>query len=174
MSRAACLFVVLMTGGCGAESWSFDHDAGAESSDVAIVDAATADQSPMAEQDAAPETGTLPDAGLLPETGPVPEAAPTCSTDNDCPSDAPLCTRPAGVCGRCTSDLDCAGDGGALVCNASTGGCVQCTSNSDCSGVNMLPYCDTVTDRCVQCLNSTECGLESICQLASHMCTKMF
>jgi Cys-rich repeat protein len=173
VSRAACLFILLTTGGCGAESWSFDHDAGAESSDV-IADAATADERPAAEPDAAQETGPGADADLLPETGPVAEAAATCSTDDDCPSDAPLCTRPAGQCGRCSSALDCARDGGASVCNAATGACVQCTSSSDCPAGNMLPYCDTPADRCVQCLTSTECGLESMCQVASHTCTRMF
>jgi Cys-rich repeat protein len=172
VNRAACLFGILMTGACGAESWSFDHDAGEDASYVAIDDAATDDHRAPSEQDAARENG--PEAGLFPETGPVPEAAENCSVDSDCSPDAPLCIQPAGLCTRCTSNVDCPHDGGTLVCNLSTGACVQCTSNSDCSAGNMLPYCNTVTDRCVQCLNSTECGLEAICQLGSHTCTKMF
>ena len=176
MSRGACLFAIAaiaMSAGCGAESWSFDHDAGGEDTDGAVLeDVGGGDAHPGGPEDAALEGGSLPEAAPGAEAGPGREAAPACSADGDCPSDAPLC-GPGGACTRCTADADCVRDGGALVCNTSTGACVQCTSNSDCSA-SPLPYCYTVSDRCVQCLNNAECGFESICQLASHTCTKMF
>jgi hypothetical protein len=163
-----------MTGACGPESWSFDHDASLEEAgSIPPEDASGGDDRPDSPVDAAFDSGFIIEAGPDAETGPAAEADAPCSEDDDCPSDAPLCSLPARMCIRCTVDLDCARDGGALVCNISTGACVQCTSNSDCSA-RSLPYCYTVTDRCVQCLDSAECGSQSNCQLATHTCTRMF
>jgi hypothetical protein len=176
VKRGMGLVVVIgMTGACGAESWSFDHHAGTGDADGPAFDAQAddADALPAPAQDAALDGNSLRETGLAPESGPVVEAAPGCSADQPCPSSAPLCS-PSGVCTRCAADADCPGDAGAPVCDVSTGACVECTSNSGCATSGALPNCNTTTNRCVQCLTNPDCGFESVCQLATHTCTKMF
>jgi hypothetical protein len=167
--------VIGMTGACGAESWSFDHDAGTGDPDEPAFDAQVGDADALSApaQDATLDGSDLRETGLAPETGPVPEAAPGCSAARPCPSSAPLCS-PSGVCIRCVADGDCPGDAGAPVCDVSTGACVECTSSSDCATGGQLSNCDTTTNQCVQCLTNNDCGFESVCQLATHTCSKMF
>jgi Cys-rich repeat protein len=173
------LLAGLPTAACQPVTWSFDQDGSAEASDAPALDVDSEGSIP--ESDAArgpPDSGSGADASLAPtpDAEAVPEAASPCAVDSDCPLEAPLCSA-SGVCFRCAAASDCAGDGGnsrGRVCNASTGACVQCTANSDCSSGSELPYCYSATNRCVQCLSSAECGFESICQLATHTCTKMF
>ena len=177
MNRACCLLAVIVTAvGCGPQRWSFDQDAGAQTSDAAIVtdvgdhDAALQGDS----EDADFDDGSEPYDDSRIDVGPVPDVATPCSQDSDCPDAAPHCNASAGVCARCTMDLDCASDAGPRVCDTSTGACVECLSSADCSVGTMRPYCDTASDRCVQCLSNTNCGSESLCQLATHTCTRTF
>jgi hypothetical protein len=173
------LLTGLPTAACEPVTWSFDQDSGAEARDATAPDVDS--EGAVADSNAArepPDSGPGADASPAPapDADAVPEAASPCSIDSDCPLEAPLCSA-SGTCFRCATTSDCAGDGGnsrGQVCNASTGACVQCTANSDCSSASGLPYCYTATNGCVQCLSSAQCGFESICQLATHTCSKMF
>jgi hypothetical protein len=170
--RIVSTLTILLAAACGPVNWSFDSDAGdAEALDgPELQDASTADQ--RAPEDAPFEGRSDMEAAVVVEAGPVFEASVACSVDDDCPVEAPLCGL-AGTCVRCGSNADCHADAGAPACNSSTGACVECTSSSDC-GNAALPYCDTTANRCVRCLTSAECGFESLCQIATHTCSKMF
>jgi hypothetical protein len=172
------LVVIVSTGGCGVENWYFDHDAGVENLDAALVldvgrrDATTPIDT---DEDAEVDGQTEPeDEARMDVVSPVPDVTTPCSGDSDCPGAAPHCSQDAGVCTRCQTDVECASDAGPRVCNTSTGACVECVSSADCSIGTMRPYCDTAADRCVQCLSNMNCGFESFCLFATHTCTKMF
>jgi len=177
----ACFFVAMSVtaAGCGVQNWSFDHDAGAENLDAATVQAvpngdatAWADREDEdAELDDRPEPE---EEDLVIDVGPVPDVTVPCSVDSECPGATPHCNQSAGVCTRCATAADCLSDAGPRVCNTSTGACVECLSSADCVVGTLRPYCDTAADRCVQCLSNTNCGFESLCQLATHTCTRMF
>ena len=174
LSAVGSLSIAATLAACGAESWSFDEDAGAKGPDA---DEVPGNDARVGEDSAADVSVSVPDATgddeAAPEAGPVLEAAPTCSADAQCPDDAPVCNQPAGMCTRCSANLDCAGAAGGPVCDGSTGRCVQCTSKSDCSASPALPYCDTSSNACVQCLTTTDCGREAFCQPTSHTCVSM-
>jgi hypothetical protein len=172
---AGCLVLVLATGACGAQSWSFDGDAA-----VATVEPADAldsdgrqdaeesdDESPPVEASAVDVAA--PDAG--PEASPTPDVSSTCTRAGDCPSDAPVCRTPPGECVRCGSDNDCAGAPAGPVCDTSTGRCVGCNSDGECP--SSAPRCDPTAHACVRCLSNADCGRESSCDLATHLCKTM-
>ena len=178
MNRFWCLLVGAVTSaGCGPVIWSFDHDAGADHLDGATVEDVGVRDAVSPGEDADPDLADgfdPPDDVVIDVGPPVPDVTTACSVDSDCPGVLPHCNQSAGVCARCTSAADCASDAGARVCDMSTGACVECISSADCSVTTMRPYCDTAADHCVQCLSNTNCGFESLCQLATHTCTKMF
>lgn len=170
MRRIVSMLTISLAASCGAENWSFDHDAGEDVAEVPTVDGSVLDQD--AGHEASLEASAVADTGVAAETGSIPEASPRCSIDDDCPSTAPMCSA-ASTCIRCESAADCHPDAGAPACNASTGGCVECASSSDCAAIAARPYCDP-SNHCVRCLSNADCGFESICQISTHTCTKMF
>lgn len=179
MNRGCCLLAVIVSaGGCGPEYWSFDHDAGAESLDAAVVPVVGRRDavSPIDNDEDAEVAydGFEPEDEASMDVAPVPDVTTPCSGDSDCPGAAPHCSQDAGVCTRCQTDVECASDAGPRVCNTSTGACVECVSSADCSIGTMRPYCDTAADHCVQCLSNTNCGFESLCRPTTHTCTPMF
>ena len=178
MKRGCCLLAVIVSvGGCGPDTWSFDHDGGAEGTDAAIFpevggrDVAAAIDN---DEDAELPDGREPEEDVKMDVATVPDVTTPCSADTDCPGAAPHCNQDAGVCGRCQMDVDCTSDAGSQVCDTSTGACVECLSSADCSIATMRPYCDTAADRCVQCLSNTNCGFERLCLPTTHTCTQMF
>jgi hypothetical protein len=169
------LFAVAVTaGGCGAETWSFDHNAGAENLDAAMIqEVGNGDAAAREDEDAELGDRSEPEDDARIDVAPLPDVTTPCSVDSDCSGATPHCNQSAGICGRCQVDVDCASDAGPRVCNTATGACVECLSSADCSIGTLRPYCDTAADRCVQCLSNTNCGFESFC-LPTHTCTKMF
>jgi hypothetical protein len=169
--RIVGMLTIVLAASCGAENWSFDHDAGEDVTDVPTVEGSVPDQD--AGQEASLQDGAYTDTGVAAaESGPTPEATPGCSIDSDCPGASPLCSA-AGTCIRCESAADCHPDAGAPACNATTGACVECASSSDCAAIAARPYCDP-ENQCVRCLSNADCGFESICQITTHTCSKMF
>ena len=88
-----------------------------------------------------------------------PDAPGTCSTDQDCPTQRPLCL--GNQCAKCASDNDCVGRTGPA-CSTS-GLCVACTANSYCKGP--AATCDTSSNQCVGCTRRSDCS--GTCQTCS-------
>ncbi len=114
---------------------------------------------------------------------------PACTTDADCPTDAPRCDTeinrcvecledgdcPDGMCdlesrmcvGRgCMSDDDCPDD---EMCDIDSGMCVGsgCRDDDDCGGDT--PFCDEEEGICVGCTDDTECPV-GFCDDLTRMC----
>jgi len=108
------------------------------SGDGGIVDASVQDATPFVSDLAA--------------EGPTPDAPGTCSTDKDCPAQAPLCLGYR--CAKCAADSDCVGRTGPAC--APSGLCVACTANTYCKGA--AATCNTTTNQCVGCLTRADCS----------------
>lgn len=107
--------------------------------------------------------GTTTGSDALPLDVPAdvfsPDAPGTCSTDQDCPTQKPLCL--GNQCAKCASDNDCVGRTGPA-CSTS-GLCVACTANSYCKGT--AATCDTSSNQCVGCTRRSDCS--GTCQTCS-------
>jgi hypothetical protein len=96
--------------------------------------------------------------------GPTPDGPGTCSTDKDCPIQAPLCL--GYKCAKCAADTDCVGRTGPAC--APSGLCVACTANTHCKGA--AATCNTTTNQCVGCVTRADCS--GACQTCiSGVCT---
>jgi hypothetical protein len=88
--------------------------------------------------------------------GPVGDAPRACGSDEDCPSNLPLCLN--SLCVQCKSNSDCTSeadggpdDGGAPrggFCNLKTNQCVGCLSHADCR--DRTPVC-SADQTCISC-----------------------
>jgi len=180
VTRAARgLVLALATGACGAQSWSFDGDAGVATVEPGdALDAFDADGRQDAEEsddesppvEAAAVDGAAPDMG--PEASPTRDVSSTCTRDADCPADAPVCRTPPGECVPCVRDNDCTGAPAGPVCDTSTGRCVGCNTDGECP--SSAPRCDPTAHACVRCLSNGDCGRESLCNLTTHLCKTTF
>lgn len=149
-------------------------DAGVDASpvsDSAGTQAETARDRPSTPDGSPDMSGEIADAsGLAPDgpvaavdapvdvivDAPVGDASRTCGTDEDCPSNLPLCLN--SLCVQCKSNNDCSSeadggseDGGAArggFCNLKTNLCVGCLSHADCR--DPKPVCGD-DQRCVAC-----------------------
>ncbi len=126
------------------------------------------------------------------------DAAIPGSPDANCPANAPVCDRVAGVC-LCNADRDCTRNPSVPVCDAATrtcvacasdaqcaaldatrpacaaagtnaGRCVTCTTDAHCSG--STPRCDTSSNTCVACLTGRDCAdpARPVCDSMTHTC----
>jgi hypothetical protein len=142
-------------------------DASGTAAEAAIDRPPVPDTSPDASEATADTTGLEPDSPLAAVDAPVDtgldvpagDGPRTCGTDEDCPSNLPLCLN--SLCVQCRSHSDCTSeadggqdggsDGGATrggFCNLKTNMCVGCLSHSDCR--DPKPVCGD-GQRCVAC-----------------------
>ncbi len=171
------------SGGCGASTWYGDAD-GDGDGDPAEMKTACSPPTGYVDNadDLDPGCGRKePSAGCTPGSGRCTASAvsnrETCVDDAmfpgctdwkasaRCGASAPVCGG-GGVCGKCSMDADCAGDG--QVCDTSSGSCVQCTSTNafGCGG----DVCDSLkrtcavgvkpasADLCEACVSDAQCG----------------
>jgi hypothetical protein len=175
VSRAArwlpLVFFVFASEACGAQSWFFDEDSGAEATDATPQDVDASDGESALAADAGREATSAEAGEATADASSAPDAVPTCTVDGDCPPATPVCRPSSGLCIRCASDDDCAGAAAAPACDMTTGRCVSCTSDVRCAAPT--PRCNPASLSCVRCLSSADCGRESACDLATHACTPM-
>ena len=80
----------------------------------------------------------------------------SCRTNADCGTAEPACFPKDHKChAACTSNANCPGD--APICNVNTGVCVGCNVAADCNGVSGKPLCNATTQQCVECATSANC-----------------
>ena len=169
---AGLLFAI---GACGPATFTFDREAdGSDGGDAGRQRPdGTDDERDASGQGAdASIDGTVSEAGTPEASAEAssPEAA-VCAIDGDCPAATPVC-RADGQCIRCQGDADCSASVNGRVCDTTSGQCVQCTMDTQCT--SPTPRCDTTSLACVRCLTNADCGRESLCNLASHVCSPMF
>lgn len=84
-----------------------------------------------------------------------------CSSDGDCPGDAPICIAEIGACVGCQTDADCASTPGTPICEPTRAQCSECESNADCGAA--APACDLNDGKCHECLIDANCPLSALC-----------
>lgn len=84
-----------------------------------------------------------------------------CTTDTDCPGDAPICLTDSGTCVGCQGDVDCAASKGTPLCSAARAQCAECASPADCGA--RAPACDLNDGSCHECLVDADCGTPRAC-----------
>lgn len=95
--------------------------------------------------------------------------AAACSSDPDCPAEAPVCTE--GRCVACDASHGCTQH--APVCNVITETCGGCVGDADCAAFADAPRCDTSAGACVQCVAGGDCAageacVENTCRACTH------
>jgi hypothetical protein len=170
----------LSVSGCGAETWSFEGDAG---SDAASAPEAQADTGPyptfgcMTQQDC-PVGFCNQRSGLC----------VACVKDSQCPMG--VCDPDLNECVACGTSQDCGpgqtcmghqciptcGDGGTCPPNAPycdpRGLCVECVYDGDCAGIAGGQWCNQQSGMCVECVLDEQCVAPTarFCNTATDQC----
>lgn len=92
---------------------------------------------------------------------------PKCSTNSDCPSNAPICVTATGACVGCQTNADCMGVKDQPICEPTRAQCSACASSADCGAA--APVCNLNDGQCHECLVDDDCPTSYVCA-TDHNC----